>query len=108
MLLSMGSRDLLRTARLRAGLTQDQLGRAVGRSQSAIARWESGHVQPSLETLRELIRACRLEVTFGLANFDDSYDFFINELLDMSPGERVANSIAREIVYSRIRGKAVA
>ena len=108
MLLSMGSRDLLRTARLRAGLTQDQLGRAVGRSQSAIARWESGHVQPSLETLRELIRACRLEVTFGLANFDDSYDFFINELLNMSPNERVANSVAREIVYSRIRGKAIA
>jgi transcriptional regulator with XRE-family HTH domain len=104
----MGSRDLLRTARLRAGLTQDQLGRAVGRSQSAIARWESGHVQPSLETLRELVRACRLEVTFGLANFDDSYDSFINDLLDMSPGERVADSIARELVYARIRGRAVA
>ena len=56
----MGSADLLRTARLRAGLTQDELGRAVGRPQSAIARWEGGRVQPSLETLRELIRACRL------------------------------------------------
>jgi transcriptional regulator with XRE-family HTH domain len=104
----MSSGDLLRTARLRAGLTQDQLGRAVGRSQPAIARWESGRVQPSLETLRELIRACRLELTFGLANFDDSYDSFINGLLEMSPAERVADSIAREHVYSRIRGKAVA
>ena len=55
----MGSADLLRTARLRAGLTQAELGRAVGRPQSAIARWEAGRVQPSLETLRELIRACR-------------------------------------------------
>ena len=35
----MGSADLLRTARLRAGLTQAELGRAVGRPQSAIARW---------------------------------------------------------------------
>ena len=104
----MSSGDLLRTARLRAGLTQDELGRAVGRSQSAIARWESGHVQPSFETLRELVRACRLELTFGLANFDDSYDSFINGLLNMTPGERVADSIARELVYSRIRGKAIA
>ena len=26
-----------------------------------------------LETLRDLIRACRLDLTFGLANYDDSY-----------------------------------
>ena len=104
----MTSGDILRIARLRADLTQDELGRAVGRTQSAIARWESGRVQPSLETLRELIRACRLELTFGLANYDDSYDPFINGLLDMSPSERVADSIAREIVYSRIRGESVA
>jgi len=105
---SIGSRDLLREARLRAGLTQEELGRAVGRTQSAIARWESGRVHPSLETLRELIKACRLELTIGLANYDDSYDSFINRALDMSPSERVADAIAREVVYSRIRGKAVA
>jgi transcriptional regulator with XRE-family HTH domain len=104
----MGSADLLRTARLRAGLTQSELGRAVGRPQSAIARWEAGRVQPSLETLRELIRACRLELTFALATYDDSYDVHINGLLDMTPEERVADSIAREHVYARIRGKAVA
>jgi len=104
----MSSGDLLRTARLRAGLTQDELGQAVGRSQSAIARWESGGVQPSLETLRELIRACRLELTFGLANYDDSYDPYINGLLDMTPAERVRDAIARERVAARIRGKAVA
>jgi transcriptional regulator with XRE-family HTH domain len=101
------SADLLREARLRAGLTQAELGRTSGRPQSAIARWESGRVQPSLETLRGLIRACRLELTFGLANYDDSYDPYINELLDMTPQERVADAIEREQVYSRIRGKAV-
>jgi transcriptional regulator with XRE-family HTH domain len=104
----MMSADLLREARLRAGLTQDELGRAVGRSQSAIARWESGRVQPSLETLIELIRACRLELMLGLANYDDSYDPFINGLLDLTPSERVADAIARERVSARIRGKAVA
>jgi transcriptional regulator with XRE-family HTH domain len=104
----MTGADLLRQARLRADLTQEELGRTVGRSQSAIARWESGRVQPSLETLIELIRACRLELTFGLANYDDSYDAHINDLLDMTPSERVADAIARERVSARIRGKAVA
>ena len=104
----MTSADLLREARLRAGLTQADLGRAAGRSQSAIARWESGRVQPSLETLRDVIRACRLELTFGLSNYDDSYDHYINRLLDMTPTERVADAVARERVSAQIRGKAVA
>jgi transcriptional regulator with XRE-family HTH domain len=105
---SVSSADLLRTARLRAGLTQAELGRAVGRPQSAIARWESGQVQPSFERLRELIRACRLELTVGLANYDDSYDPHINGLLDITPQARVADAIEREQVFSRIRGKAIA
>jgi transcriptional regulator with XRE-family HTH domain len=104
----MTSADLLREARLRAGLTQSELAAAVGSTQSAIARWEGGRVQPSLETLRELIRACRLELTFGLANYDDSYDHYINRLLDMTPAQRVADAIARERVSAQIRGKAIA
>jgi transcriptional regulator with XRE-family HTH domain len=102
------SSDLLREARLRAGLTQAELARTAGLSQSAIARWESGRVQPSLETLRDLIRACRLELTFGMANYDDSYDEYINALLEKSPEARVADAIERERVYARIRGKASA
>jgi transcriptional regulator with XRE-family HTH domain len=99
----MSSGDLLRAARLRAGLTQDELGRAVGRSQSAIARWESDRVQPSLETLRELVRACRLELTFGLANYDDSYVPEINRLLDLEPAERIEDALARQRVFAKIR-----
>jgi transcriptional regulator with XRE-family HTH domain len=102
----MGSGDLLRAARLRADLTQDELGRAVGRSQSAIARWESGRVQPSLETLRELIRACRLELTFGLANYDDSYVPEINRLLDLDPTDRIGDALARQRTFAKIRNAA--
>jgi transcriptional regulator with XRE-family HTH domain len=104
----MSSADLLRIARLRADLTQDELGRAVGRSQPAIARWESGRVQPSLETLRELIRACRLELTFGLANYDDSYVPEINRLLDLEPVQRIRDALARDRAVAGIRNAAVA
>lgn len=85
----MTSADLLREARRRAGLTQAQLGSLVARPQSAIARWESGRVEPSLETLRELIRACGLELSFAIYEYDDSYVPFIEHHLEMSPADRV-------------------
>jgi transcriptional regulator with XRE-family HTH domain len=88
----MISADLLREARLRAGLTQAELGRRVHRSQSQIARWERGDVKPSLETLRELIRACGLELTFGLATYDESYDEWILRALKQNPADRLANA----------------
>jgi transcriptional regulator with XRE-family HTH domain len=105
--LVVSSAELLRTARLRAGLTQAQLGRAAGRSQSAIARWEGGRVQPSLETLRELVRACRLELTFALANYDDSYVPEINRLLDLEPVERIKDALRRDHAVAGIRNAAL-
>ena len=85
----MISGDLLREARLRSGLTQRELARRARTSQPAIARWESGEVAPSFERLRELVRACGLELTFGLANYDDSYDSLVARQLRLTPAERV-------------------
>jgi transcriptional regulator with XRE-family HTH domain len=97
------SGDLLREARLRAGLTQRELASRASTSQSAIARWESGEVVPSFERLRDLIRACGLELTFGLANYDDSYDYFVTQRLLVEPQERVRQALAEEEVYEEIR-----
>lgn len=99
----MISADLLREARLRAGLTQRELAHRAGTSQSAIARWESGSVQPSLERLRELIRACGLELTLGIANYDDSYDEWIERYLDLSPEERLRQAMERAAVVREIQ-----
>jgi transcriptional regulator with XRE-family HTH domain len=87
------SADLLHEARLRAGLTQAELGGRVHRSQSQIGRWERGEVRPSLETLRELIRACGLELGVRLANYDDSYVEFIDRNLALTPAERLRNAV---------------
>ena len=99
----MISGDLLREARLRAGLTQKQLAIRAGTSQSAIARWESGTVQPSFERLRDLIRACGLELTYGLANYDDSYDEWIERYLRLTPEERVQQAIDRAGVVRELQ-----
>lgn len=90
----MISADLLKEARLRAGITQAELGRRVQRSQSQIARWERGDVKPSLETLRELIRACGFELWWRMANYDDSYVPDIVDNLRVSPAERIDRAVA--------------
>jgi ribosome-binding protein aMBF1 (putative translation factor) len=63
---------LVREARRRAGLSQDELADRVGTTQSAIARLERGRAVPTLERTRELIRACGLELRFELVPIDES------------------------------------
>jgi transcriptional regulator with XRE-family HTH domain len=102
----MISADLIREARLRAGLTQAELGRRIGRPQSQIARWESGRVEPSLETLVKLTRACDFELTYSLAKYDDSYVPYIERLLELTPEARIEDALEREAIFGQIRGAA--
>ncbi len=44
-------------ARLRKGVTQEQLAKKIGTKQSAIARLESGNANPSLEFLEKVTEA---------------------------------------------------
>jgi transcriptional regulator with XRE-family HTH domain len=99
------SGDLLREARLRAGLTQRELARRAGTTQPAIARWESGGVLPSFERLRELVRACGLELTVGLATYDDSHDEWIHRALRQSPAERLAQATHASRAIRGLQGR---
>lgn len=99
----MLSADLLREARLRAGLTQAELGERVGKPASMISRWERGRVEPSLETLRLLVRACGLELWFRFAKFDDSYVDHIERYLTLTPAERVRGATRRANALRRLR-----
>jgi transcriptional regulator with XRE-family HTH domain len=83
------SGTLLKEARLRAGLSQAELARRAGKPTSVIGRWERSEVKPSLETLRELIRACGLELDFRLRPYDDSQDGAIETALALTPDERL-------------------
>lgn len=57
--------SLLIRLRSEAGLSQAELAKRVGTTQSAIARMESGKVIPRLESLQKIARACgkKLEIT---------------------------------------------
>jgi transcriptional regulator with XRE-family HTH domain len=83
------SADLIREARLRAGLTQYQLADLTGRDRSVIARWEQGAVAPSLETLVELVRACGFELPLELVPRDDADLERLRKNVLLSPERRV-------------------
>jgi transcriptional regulator with XRE-family HTH domain len=59
-------RDLVHRLRTEAGLTQAELARRMGTTQSAIARMEGGGAQPTLETFEKLAGAVGQELVVGV------------------------------------------
>lgn len=53
---------LIRDARRSVGMTQADLARALGTTQSAISAWERGHDIPRVTTLGRILKACGYEV----------------------------------------------
>lgn len=51
--------DRLREARVAAGMTQEQLGFALGITKSSVSAWENGRETPSFRMLPELRRLLR-------------------------------------------------
>jgi transcriptional regulator with XRE-family HTH domain len=82
---------IIREARLRAQLSQAELGTLVGRDRAQIARWESDAVQPAFETLRELVDACGFELDFLLKprKRDSAEDTRLGKSVVRSPQDRV-------------------
>ncbi|MEJ7790980.1 MAG: helix-turn-helix transcriptional regulator [Gaiellaceae bacterium] len=91
----MTSGMLIREARLLAGISQGELGDRVGRDRAQIARWERDAVQPSFETLRELLRACGYDLSLQLARHesDERADEQIRKRLRRSPQERTRSML---------------
>jgi predicted nucleotidyltransferase len=59
----MTTSTLLREARCAARLSQRALARRAGTSQPAVARYESGLVEPRADTLERLLAACGKTIT---------------------------------------------
>ena len=86
--------ELIREARLRAGLTQIELSELTGRERSVIARWEQGVVAPSVETLIELVRACGFDLPLELVSHDVSGADRLKKNTMLSPERRVHRLLA--------------
>jgi len=81
--------DLIREARRRAGLTQQELAGRLGTTQSAIARLERGGTEPSYERVAGAVRACGFELVPRLLRADDADWSVASTNLAVDPSTRV-------------------
>src|ERR1700754_3720515 len=74
MLRLMGSYggDLIREARRRRGLTQQELASSAGTAQPGIARWESGRTAVSLDDVMRPVRLCGVDLELHTVARGDS------------------------------------
>jgi transcriptional regulator with XRE-family HTH domain len=99
--------QLIRQARLVAGLTQQQLGQRVGKAAAHIARWERDAVDPGFENVRMLIRACGLDLSMELTAYDPSPDAQLEHNLRLTAADRLeqAQDELRQLMRSPERAQ---
>lgn len=87
----MTGAQIIREARLKAGLTQTELAKRLRRDRAQIARWETGGQEPSFENLRAVVEACGfvLRVEIAEREDDEALDAQLAESLQQAPQQRV-------------------
>lgn len=83
------SSDIIRIARYRAGITQQQLAVRSGHPRETIARWENGAQEPSFATLRDVVQACGLDLVASLARHDRSHREAVADQLRLGAEDRL-------------------
>ena len=82
--------ELLRQARVRHELSQEQLAIRAGTTQSAIARIERDRTSPSVKTLTSLFQAMEEDFVFGTRPRDWGTDLDLNRKnLEFTPTQRL-------------------
>ena len=66
----MTSGQLIRQARLTAGLSQAELAERLHMPRQQIVRWENDAVEPGLSTLRRLLRGCGFDLSLALEPYE--------------------------------------
>lgn len=98
----MTSGQLIRSARLQAGLTQAELAERLGVPASSIGRWENDTVEPGYSTLRGVLQACGFDIppVLELYEPDQKLDALIEEARRLTPQERLAKMLTRRRLWS--------
>ena len=91
--------QLLRTARARAGLSQQRLADELGIGRTAVTDWESGRKSPTVRTLDRLLAGCGLQARVALKPLLAELDERVEALtadpspIDLAPLARLAASL---------------
>jgi transcriptional regulator with XRE-family HTH domain len=86
--------QILREARLRAGLTQRVLAGRAGVSQPLVARIERGEVDPPFSRLLSLVRACGLDLELRVVPLDEDAWTLVERGAAAAPDERLDRMLA--------------
>jgi transcriptional regulator with XRE-family HTH domain len=81
--------DLIHEARKRSRLTQTELARLAGTTQSAIARLESGRTSPSFDDVIRMLRLMKLDLDFMLVERDDQDWIQAQRLIGLTTQQRM-------------------
>ena len=85
----------IRSTRLQAGLTQAELAHRIGVTQSVVARWERGAVEPRLSTLERISDALDAHLLVELvAPVSPDEWASVEANLRLTPAERSAKLVA--------------
>ncbi|MGH3133931.1 MAG: helix-turn-helix domain-containing protein [Gaiellaceae bacterium] len=98
----MTSGQLIRSARLQAGLTQAELAERLAVPTSSIGRWENDTVEPGYSTLRGVLQACGFDLppVLELYEPDQKLDARIEEVRRLTPQERLAKMLTRRRLWA--------
>lgn len=93
----MTTGELIRSARLRAELSQEELAGRLRMPRSSIARWEADSVEPGLSTLRRVLQACGFDLSLALVPYerDPEREERLRQLQLKSPQERLRGMVTR-------------
>lgn len=85
---SMGrAGDIIKSARLYAGLSLRTLARRVNTSHATLAQYEQGTIEPSFAVVERIVAACGLDMRVRLAPPDqDDFDLAARSLRMRSSG----------------------
>jgi uncharacterized protein len=93
----MTAAQIIREARLKAGLTQTELAERLGRERAQVARWEIGGQEPSFENLQSVVEACGFSLRIEIADREDTpeLDAELEVSLPQAPQQRVQALLER-------------
>jgi transcriptional regulator with XRE-family HTH domain len=103
----MDAAQLVREARLRAGITQKALALKAGVSQPLVARIEHGEVEPTFRRLLQLVRAAGFDLEVHVVSLDEDAWTLAERGAELDPDERLDRMLAGAELYEegkRARG----
>lgn len=102
--IDMDAAVALKKARSQARLSQRALARRAGMAQPAIARIESGRVEPGVETLAQLLAACGVALTTAPRTGEGIDRTVMRQLLKLTPRERLDLAVTEATNLDRLLG----